>query len=317
MAELYLVEFKGSRREFFYNTYYHSLAPSDHVIIQAEQGEDIGMVTKKIETGVEVAKSTKPRSILRPAGDTDRQRMQKLRDDETGHKDEIVRLVARHGLDMKVIDVECQFDGSKITYYFTADHRVDFRALVRDLAARHKTRIELRQIGVRDEARRVGGYGICGRVQCCSNHIREFEPISTQHAREQDLSLNPSKISGNCGRLLCCLRYEADQYSEIKKMFPPAGSFVVTEHGSGNIERIDIFNEEAIVVDDNNISFRVKPGDILKSDNRKKTRPVRSERDDDDDSYEAAQQDSPEIDENEAERSDHPTDRESGEEDRA
>lgn len=315
MAELYLVEFKGSRREFFYNTYYHSLAPSDHVIIQAEQGEDIGMVRKKIETGVEVAKNTKPRSILRPAGDTDRQRMQKLREDERDHKEEIIRLVAKHGLDMKVIDVECQFDGSKITYYFTADHRVDFRALVRDLAARHKTRIELRQIGVRDEARRVGGYGICGRVQCCSNHIREFEPISTQHAREQDLSLNPSKISGNCGRLLCCLRYEADQYSEIKKLFPPAGSFVVTNNGSGNIERIDVFNEEAIVVDDHNVYFRAKPEDILKSDSRRKVRPARSEQDND--AIEADSRESKRIDEDEARDFDRSSDHESGEEDRA
>ncbi|UCC45590.1 MAG: hypothetical protein JSU65_06640 [Candidatus Zixiibacteriota bacterium] len=263
MAELYLVEFKGARREFFYNTYYHSLSPFDYVIIQAEQGEDIGLLSKKIDTDVDFTGVSRPRSILRPAGSTDRERYEKLRRDEIELKKEVDRLVGRHGLDMKVIDVECQFDGSKITYYFVADHRVDFRALVRDLASRHKTRIELRQIGVRDEARRVGGFGICGREQCCTAHIRDFAPISTQHARDQDLSLNPSKISGNCGRLLCCLRYEAELYIAAKKNFPPVGSQAQTKQGKGVIDRIDVFNEEAIIIDESNMPIRVRADQII------------------------------------------------------
>jgi cell fate regulator YaaT (PSP1 superfamily) len=168
MAELYLVEFKGSRREFFYNTYYHTLKPFDHVIIQAEQGEDMGVLSKKVRPDYKLPEAVKPRSILRPAGHEDLARWETLRGNESAYRSEFITLARKHGLVMKIVDVECQFDGSKITFYFTADHRVDFRALVRDLAARYRTRIELRQIGVRDEARRLDGLGICGRRQCCN-----------------------------------------------------------------------------------------------------------------------------------------------------
>lgn len=262
MAELYQVEFKGSRREFFYNTYYHSLTLNDHVIIQLEQGEDLGLLTKKIEADVDFGGGAKPRSILRPAGPEDLDRLKRLKDNEDQYKKEARMLIRKHGLVMKLVDVECQFDGGKITFYFTADHRVDFRALVRDLASRYRTRIELRQIGVRDEARRIDGYGICGLRQCCNGHIREFAPISTQHAREQQLSLNPSKISGNCGRLLCCLRYEIDLYKTVKKIFPPIGTEIQTTKGTGSIERIDVFNEEALLYNEENVLCRVKVDEI-------------------------------------------------------
>jgi cell fate regulator YaaT (PSP1 superfamily) len=262
VADLFLVNFKGSRREFFYNTYYHTLRPSDYVIIQAEQGEDMGVVSKAVSTDQRFPRSSRPRSILRRAGEQDRTRFAELREKDAVYKAEFITSVRKHGLAMKIVDVECQFDGSKITFFFTAEQRVDFRALVRDLAAKYRTRIELRQIGVRDEAQRIGGYGICGREQCCSSHIRNFAPISTQHARVQDLSLNPSKISGNCGRLLCCLRYEAEQYSEVKRKFPAEGSFVKTQKGNGSIERIDIFTEEAIVIDEENLRFRAGLGEI-------------------------------------------------------
>ena len=263
MAELYIVEFKGSRREYFYNTYHHSLNLKDHVITQAEQGEDLGRITTFIDDKARPQLNQKPRSILRPVSPDDMTRYRQLQDNERQYRSDIIQLVKKHRLEMKVVDVECQFDGNKITFYFTADHRVDFRALVRDLAARYRTRIELRQIGVRDEARRIGGYGICGREQCCSGgHIREFVPISTQHAREQDLPLNPSKISGNCGRLLCCLRYEADMYKQTKSRFPKSGVTVKTSKGEGVIERIDIFNEEAIIVTEDHLTFRVAAEDI-------------------------------------------------------
>jgi cell fate regulator YaaT (PSP1 superfamily) len=145
----------------------------------------------------------------------------------------------------------------------------------------------LRQIGVRDEAQRISGYGICGREQCCSTHIRNFAPISTQHARVQDLSLNPSKISGNCGRLLCCLRYEAEQYSEVKGKFPAEGSLVKTHKGNGSIERIDIFSEEAVVVGEDNLRFRASLGEITEVENsstrRDRLRHIESTYDYDDD----------------------------------
>lgn len=185
-------------------------------------------------------------------------------------------MIKQHGLVMKVVDVECQFDGNKMTIFFTADHRVDFRELVKDLASRFRTRIELRQIGVRDEARRIGGVGICGKTQCCNSFITEFAPISTQHAREQDLPLNPAKISGNCGRLLCCLKYEADMYTAIKREFPRPGSRVTTKTGRGVLERIDIFNEVALIRDEENVITRVKASDIIEVLRGKDTR-VRSQ----------------------------------------
>ncbi|UCD63804.1 MAG: hypothetical protein JSW34_13875 [Candidatus Zixiibacteriota bacterium] len=263
MAELYLVEFKGSRKEYFFNTYYHSLKPSEYVIIQAERGEDLGVLSKKIEITVDFEETAKPRSILRPASDEDMHHLKELRQRECQNESEVIEMIARHRLEMKVVDVEWQFDGNKMTVFFTADHRVDFRELVKDLAARYKTRIELRQIGVRDEARRIGGIGICGLEQCCNAFISEFTPISTQHAREQDLPLNPSKISGNCGRLLCCLRYEADLYGKCKAQFPPVGSRVKSQAGEGVIERIDVFNEEAVIRVDEAVMVRAAAEDII------------------------------------------------------
>ncbi|MBD3333683.1 hypothetical protein GF356_12610 [candidate division GN15 bacterium] len=263
MAELYLVEFRGSRKEFFYNSYYHNFQIPEYVIVQVDRGEDIGLLTKRIDKEIEFSEDTRPRSILRPANEGDLQHKELLHQKEQEYRKEIVGMIEGHGLPMKVVDVECQFDGNKLTTFFTADHRVDFRALVKDMAGRYRTRIELRQIGVRDEARRLGGYGICGRRQCCNAFIRNFEPISTQHAREQDLPLNPAKISGNCGRLLCCLRYEAQFYQDARQRFPKPGSSVKTKQGDGVIDRIDIFNEEAVVVShEDRVYFRCKDRDI-------------------------------------------------------
>lgn len=279
MAELYLVAFKGSRKEYFYNTYYHSLKLSDYVIIQAERGEDIGFLSKKVEKEIRFEETSKPRSILRPASDDDKARLTEIRRKETEHESEVIQMIAKHRLEMKVVDVEWQFDANKMTVFFTADHRVDFRELVKDLAARYKTRIELRQIGVRDEARRLGGVGICGLEQCCNTFIGEFLPISTQHAREQDLPLNPSKISGNCGRLLCCLRYEAETYEKCKRRFPPPGAHVKAKMGEGVIEKIDIFNEEAVIRVEEGVTVRAKAEDILKveAERAAKVRPVHIE----------------------------------------
>ncbi len=256
MAELYLVEFKGTRKGFFYNAYYHNLVRGSHVIVQAERGEDVGLIVKKVEADVDFSHREKPRSILRPASADDQSRLAEIRRKEDIYRTEVVDLIDKHDLSMKVVDVECQYDGNKMTVFFTAGRRVDFRELVKDLAARYRTRIELRQIGVRDEARRLVGYGICGRQQCCSSFITDFAPISTQHARDQDLPLNPAKISGNCGRLLCCLRYEADMYTSCRRMFPEVGSYIKTMVGDGVLERIDVFKEEAVIRGQENQLFR-------------------------------------------------------------
>ena len=272
MAELYLVEFKGSRKEYYYNTYYHSLKASDLVIIQAERGEDIGILKKKIEVEIDFDENQKPRSILRRASDEDLSKYDELQEKEEQHEDEVIELIKKHKLPMKVVDIEWQFDGNKMTVFFTADHRVDFRELVKDLASRYKTRIELRQIGVRDEARRIGGVGICGLQQCCNAFLTEFLPISTQHARDQDLPLNPSKISGNCGRLLCCLRYETETYEDVKKSFPDPGTMVKTKNGDGIIERIDVFNEQAVIKNEEGVLIRSLAEEILDVDRSKKAR---------------------------------------------
>jgi cell fate regulator YaaT (PSP1 superfamily) len=269
VAELYLVEFKGSRKEYFFNTYYHNLKLSDYVIIQAERGEDIGFLSKKVDADINFDETVKPRSILRRASDDDIAKLDELRQRELNHETEVIVMIEKHGLEMKVVDVEWQFDGNKMTVFFTADHRVDFRELVKDLAARYKTRIELRQIGVRDEARRIGGVGICGLEQCCNAFITDFTPISTQQAREQDLPLNPAKISGNCGRLLCCLRYEAETYHECKRKFPPVGARVRSKMGEGLIEKINVFGEEAVIRVDDGIIIHAGAEDILSVESEK------------------------------------------------
>ncbi len=256
MPELYIVEFKGHRRGYYHNTYYHSLELGEGVIVEAERGEDLGKISKKTPEDSEQNIEEKPLSILRPASSEDFTTRENNSKDEDKARGQCEKLVGKHDLPMKLVDSEYQHDRNKLTFYFTADQRVDFRALVRDLAAIYKTRIELRQIGVRDAARRLGGFGVCGLMQCCTTHLQRFEPISTQFAREQNLSLNPSKISGNCGRLLCCLAYEKEHYREAVQKFPEQGEPFATEKGDGIVETINIFENYMVV--------RQRDGDITK-----------------------------------------------------
>ncbi len=270
MADLFVVEFKGNRKDSFLNTYYHKLSIRDHVVIQAERGENVGVIKQQIRKESGHDAGTKPKSILRRASGDDLARLNEIRSEELVNKREISELIRRFGLRMKIVDVELQFDGNKMTIYFTADHRVDFRSLVKDLATKFHTRIEMRQVGVRDEARRVGGYGICGKEQCCSSFLGEFKPISTADARVQDMALNPAKISGNCGRLLCCLKYEASQYLETKRKFPFPGKFVETANGNGFVERIDYFHEEAVIRNEEGVVIRAKANEITKVEDRQR-----------------------------------------------
>lgn len=246
MSDIYLVEFKGSRKEYFANPDCLSIKPNDYIIVQAERGEDMGRVTKRIpEEMVNLEK--KPRKILRTATQEDLDRLAANREKERECLKECARMAADRNLQMKLLDAELQFDNNKITFFFTAEKRVDFRELVKELASTYRTRIELRQIGVRDEARRIGGFGVCGLALCCASFIREFEPISTQLAREQNLSLNPAKISGNCGRLLCCLRFEKDVYEKSLPQYPRVGEKVQTEKGEGVVEKVNIFKEYIVL----------------------------------------------------------------------
>jgi len=264
MPEVDRVEFNGNRREFFNNTNYHSLKLNDYVIVEAERGEDAGLLKKKVEKEIDFSEDLKPRSILRPASDEDKQKINENRADEDAAWNRAQELINKHKLEMKLVDIEYQYDRNKLTFYFTAEHRVDFRALVRDLAAVYRTRIELRQIGVRDEAKRIGGMGICGLQLCCASHLRKFDPISTQDARVQGLSLNPSKISGNCGRLLCCLRYESDFYSHIRDKYPEEGEKYMTTSGEGVVDRINVFEDYMVVKLESGEDIKVFGRDIKK-----------------------------------------------------
>jgi cell fate regulator YaaT (PSP1 superfamily) len=268
MPDIYLVEFKGNRREFYYNTFYHSLTQDEYVIVQAERGEDAGLLRSRIGKDIDFSDTEKPHSILRPASDEDKAKIARNRTDEESYWDNALRLIDKHHLEMRLVDIEYQFDRNKLTFYFTAEHRVDFRALVRDLAAEYKTRIELRQIGVRDEAKRLGGFGVCGLQLCCAAFLRSFDPISTQDARVQGLSLNPSKISGNCGRLLCCLKYEVGHYAEVREKYPEVGEKYTAELGEGIVDRIDILEDYMIVKYESGEETKVYGRDLMKERRR-------------------------------------------------
>jgi len=272
--ELYLVEFKGSRKLYFLNPDDLSVKSGDYVIVQAERGEDLGKVVKKIEITEPPDLMEKPLNILRPSTPEDLIRMKE--NQERGEKalEECERLIQERNLEMKLVDVEYQFDGSKLTFFFTAEKRIDFRELVKELASIYRTRIELRQIGVRDEARRLGGYGCCGLKLCCTTFIREFSPITTQIAKEQNLALNPVKLSGNCGRLLCCLLYEKDFYEKTLELYPEVGSKYKTDKGEGVVEKINLFKEYIVVKHEEGEEEKIALAEIKKR--RRKSKGVPS-----------------------------------------
>jgi len=267
VTELYLVEFKGSRREVFANPNCLGLRPNDYVVVQAERGEDLGKVSKKAQKEAEEPEG-KPQNILRKATEEDLKKLIANREKEMDCFKECQRMITERGLEMKLVDVELQFDNNKLTFFFTAEKRIDFRELVKELATTYKTRIELRQIGVRDEAKRIGGFGVCGLPLCCTTFLGDFEPISTQLAREQNLSLNPAKISGNCGRLLCCLLYEKGFYEKSLAQYPKVGSKYKTEKGEGIVDRINIFKEHMVVKHETGEEEKISLADIKKREKK-------------------------------------------------
>ena len=267
MTESYLVEFKGSRREVFANPNCLGLRPNDYVVVQAERGEDLGKVSKKAQKEAEEPER-KPQNILRRATEEDLKKLIANREKEMDCFKECQRMITERGLEMKLVDVELQFDNNKLTFFFTAEKRIDFRELVKELATTYKTRIELRQIGVRDEAKRIGGFGVCGLPLCCTTFLGDFEPISTQLAREQNLSLNPAKISGNCGRLLCCLLYEKGFYEKSLAQYPKVGSKYKTEKGEGIVDRINIFKEHMVVKHETGEEEKISLADIKKREKK-------------------------------------------------
>jgi len=241
------VVFKGERKEIYANPQQFPFKVGDYVIVEADKGEDLGQVNQ-VGALLSMKKSgSKLKAILRKPDKEDLKLYEMNREKELKAFVVCKEKVEKHGLIMKMVDVEYQFDGNKITFYFTAERRVDFRELVKDLAAQYKVRIELRQIGVRDEARRYSGYGVCGRRLCCSSFLKEFEPITTQCAKEQNLPLNPQKLSGVCGRLMCCLNFERQFYLEAIEKFPPLETKIKTDRGEGIVDKIDVFKNEVVL----------------------------------------------------------------------
>ena len=243
MTEVISVRFRGGCKNYYFNPNGNQVKMGDQVIVETAQGPEFATCTEGNHE-VEDSAIVKPLSpMLRMATDSDRRTVEQNKKRESEAFDICEKKIAAHGLEMKLVNVSASFDGNKIVFYFTADGRVDFRELVRDLAGVFRARIELRQIGVRDEAKMIGGLGICGRPFCCSQFLDGFLPVSIKMAKTQNLSLNPTKISGTCGRLMCCLKYEQNVYEDAAKRMPKAESFVQTPDGPGNVKSVDLLRE--------------------------------------------------------------------------
>ncbi|MFH1863000.1 MAG: regulatory iron-sulfur-containing complex subunit RicT, partial [bacterium] len=236
------VEFKGNRRLCFSNPLEFPFHLGDWAVVRVEKGEDMGKAVHLLER-LPADFPAPTFEVLRRATARDQNLMKEYHQREEEAKQICREKIAKHNLVMKLVDVEYQFDGRKLTFYFTAEGRVDFRQLVKDLAATFRTRIELRQIGARDETKRFSGIGPCGRILCCASFLTDFCPISTQMAKDQNLPLNPSKISGCCGRLKCCLKYELDVYREALQFLPPCEARLETVRGPAQIEKLDVYND--------------------------------------------------------------------------
>ncbi len=271
MAGFAEVQFKGTRKHYFL---YEGLdlGPGTHVIVEADRGQDLGEVRalgaiaeRKCSSSGGCSTPTPEKRVIREARPDELGRIRSLRKDEERVRHRTRELVKQHGLKMKVTEAEWQFDRNKLIIYFTADRRVDFRELVRDLARTFRTRIELRQIGVRDEAALLGGVGRCGRELCCSTWLPELKPVSLQLAKDQNLSLNPAQISGCCGRLMCCLMYEHKTYVEARRRFPREGKTLRTDRGEERVLLVDIWRETVTLKDDQG-NRRTVPLDELKSE---------------------------------------------------
>jgi cell fate regulator YaaT (PSP1 superfamily) len=240
MAEIVGIRFKDVGKVYYFSPGGLKIAVGEKVIVETTHGVEYGDVVianREIEESEVV---TPLKSIMRVATPKDTMTLEANRKKEAEILNVFTKKIEEHKLSMKPIGVDCTFDGGKILFYFTAESRVDFRELVKDLASVYRTRIELRQIGVRDEAKMLGGLGVCGRGLCCSSFLGEFQPVSIKMAKEQSLSLNPTKISGTCGRLMCCLKYEQDTYEELLKITPNVGAYVECSEGRGMVEEANL-----------------------------------------------------------------------------
>ena len=246
-VEVVDIQFRPGQKIYYFDPNRLTYQTGDHVIIDTARGPEFGLVTggnHKIP-GKDVVSPLRP--VLRKATQQDERIVEGNLATEKKAYEVCQEKIVEYGLDMQLVSAECSFDGSKILFFFTADERVDFRELVKNLASTFHTRIELRQIGVRDKAKMVGGFGICGRPFCCSTFLDDFQPVSIKMAKTQNLSLNPTKISGTCGRLMCCLKYEQDAYEDLLRSAPKTDSFVDTPDGRGTIIEVDLLRQRVKV----------------------------------------------------------------------
>ncbi len=253
MVNVIGVRFENAGKLYFFDPSDFWPTPGDYVLVETSRGIEFGEVVTGIKEIDDAMLQSPLKPVVRIASAED---LQHFKDNKAAEKEAYQvcqKKIAEHKLDMKLVSVEYTFDNSKILFYFTANGRVDFRSLVKDLASVFKTRIELRQIGVRDEAKMLGGLGICGRPICCGAFLGDFQPVSIKMAKEQNLSLNPTKISGVCGRLMCCLKYEQDQYEAIRKKMPKVGKEVITPDGPGVVWELNVIKET--------VRVRIQKGD--------------------------------------------------------
>ena len=256
MANIIGVRFKKPGKIYFFDPDGIEIEQGKHVIVETAMGKEYGEVAIA-NRNIPDNKLVKPlKKIIRVATNKDKKQHEENKEKEKEALKICEKKIKEHGLDMKLTDVEYKFDRSKLLFFFKADGRIDFRDLVKDLAAIFKTRIELRQIGVRDEVKNLGGNGMCGRELCCCSFLGNFETVSIKMAKEQNISLNPSKISGNCGRLMCCLKYEQEVYEDKLKKLPNIGAIVKTPDGQGEVDGIEPLKEI--------VKVKIKDGEIYK-----------------------------------------------------
>ena len=246
-VEVVDIQFRPGQKIYYFDPDGKTFQPGDHVIIDTARGAEYGTCAGGNHRIAQKDVVAPLRKVLRKATAQDERIAADNRAKEKKAYDICTEKIAEHGLDMQLVSAEVAFDGSKILFYFTADERVDFRELVKNLASAFHTRIELRQIGVRDKAKMVGGLGICGRPFCCASFLDDFQPVSIKMAKTQNLSLNPTKISGTCGRLMCCLKYEQDAYEDLIRTSPKMESFVDTPEGRGTVVEIDLLRQRVKV----------------------------------------------------------------------
>ena len=247
MTEVIGVRFRGGCKEYYFDPHGIAVEPNEFVIVETAQGLEYAHCVSGNHEVEDDAVVQPLRPLVRVATENDDRTYAYNKSREKNAFEVCQKKILERGLDMKLVRVESNFDGSKIIFFFTSDGRVDFRELVRDLAGVFRARIELRQIGVRDEAKMLGGLGICGRPFCCSQFLDDFVPVSIKMAKTQNLSLNPTKISGTCGRLMCCLKYEQNAYEDAMRRCPKQDSFVATPDGLGNVSSVDILREQVLV----------------------------------------------------------------------